>query len=463
MPMSPRLRRVAALALAASVLAATAGCSDEGSDDAVGALPGGEVAAAGIDEEGDAAPSPPAPDVLPDPGVAPGRCETRTYTPPTASAPHDGLLCRPAEAQRDVAVVLVHGGGGVEGAPGSLTGWARRLNVEGYVTFQISYHLFSEHGEDEAVFPLPEQNVKAAVQYLRGTGNALGIDKDRIAVQGHSAGARLGAVAFTSPGDRYFAGPELWPAIPDDVNAFIGFYHPYDGTMMFSTTYFGGSEESDDPVVQLRWAQADSLADAEDADAPALFVNGERDWDVIDDQQDEFAARLRADGQVARAVIIERGAHGFDLGGSRLTRLGEEAATHVLEFLNEVFPQDPPRPAQSAEVDLSKAPTGTGSPPTTVKARPRRSGSSSGAGGRTSPTTTVWRSTTSVADDGDASTTIEGGGDSTTTAVPTTDVTPTTVVVEPPTTVAPPTTVVEPPTTVAPPTTAPPPTTVAGG
>ena len=461
---SPARRRRSLIALVATVALATAACTDAAGQSAppdVDAPAAGESAGAA----GQPAPpeEPPAPDLLPDPEVAPGSCETVTYTPPTAEDEHEGQLCRPEEDQRDVAVVLVHGGSGIGGSPGSLEGWRRRLNAEGYVTFQITYHLFSPGSGESPVFPRPEQNVKAAVQYLRGTGNALGIDKDRIAVQGHSAGARVGAVAYATGGDPWFAGDELWPELSDEVDAFVGFYHPYDGTMQYATQYFGGSDGSDDPVVQRRLAEADALARADRADAPALFVTGEDDWAVIEEQQDEFVEALQEDGQEARSVVIEDGAHGFDLGGSRLTRLGEESATHVLEFYNDVFPQDPPREAQGAEVDLDKAPRGTGTPPTTAPVRTRRSsssGSGSSSGGGSSRTTwgdggasTTWGDGTS-----DGSTTTEAGGGETTTTGATSPATD-----PPPSTTAPPPSTTAAPTTVAPTTTPPPPSSTPPG
>jgi len=331
--------------------------------------------------------APQEPDVLVDPDVAPGQCRMVDYTPPTATDVHQAKLCRPAANQRDVAVVLVHGGGGISGAYTSMDGWSRRLLAEGYVTLQPAYHLFVEGGGESPVFPLPEQNIKAAVQYVRGTGDALGIRKDRIVLQGHSAGARLGSVAFTTADDAFFAGPELYPDLSDDVNGFIGFYHPYDGTMQNALQYYGGSSEDDDPVVQRRWAKADALSRAERADAPALFIVGRDDWDVIDEQQDEFTALLVQDGQRAEAIVIDDGAHGFDLGGNRLTRLGEEAAVAVLDFLNRVFPQVPPRSAQSVDVDLSTSPTLVGTPPTTVQTRTRTPRVTSTVPRRSTPTT----------------------------------------------------------------------------
>jgi acetyl esterase/lipase len=334
---------------------------------------------------------PPEPDVLADPGVEPGTCEIVTYGPDTAEDAKEGQLCRP-ERQRDVAVVLIHGGGGTSGGYQNLEGWSRRLLAEGYVTFLPAYHLFRPGSGESPVFPRPEQDVKAALQYVRGTGNALGIDKERIVVQGHSAGARLGAVAFTTPDDPAFAGPELHAGISDRANAFVGFYHPYDGTMQNQGQYYGGEPTSDDPEVAERWSLVDALSRAADADGPALLVTGEDDWSLIEDHQDLFADELEDDGQEARTVVVEGGAHGFDLGGVRLTRLGERAATEVLEFLNDVFPQDPARPAQADEVDLTSSPTAVGSAPTTAATRVRRPQATTTTTRYRGASTTVWTS-----------------------------------------------------------------------
>src|SRR6185503_13785002 len=110
------------------------------------------------------------------------------------------------------------------------------------------YHLFWPGTRERPVFPRPEQDVKAAVQYLRGVARALGVRRDRLVVQGQSAGARIGAVAFTTPDDPWFSGPGpgsgLHAGLSSRVDAFIGFYHPYDGTMQFDDQYFGGPDAS---------------------------------------------------------------------------------------------------------------------------------------------------------------------------------------------------------------------------
>lgn len=386
---------LAAVALALSVVLAAA-CT-----------PGGATETGTARDPGRRGPSPAQlsiPDALPDPGVAPGACEVVTYTPPTAAAPQQGRLCRPADNQRDVAVMVVHGGSGIGGSYEGMQAWADRLTAEGYVAFLPDYTLFKPGGRGP-VFPLPEQNIKAAVQFLRGTANALGIDRDHIVVQGMSAGARIGAVAYATPDDPWFAGPERWDAISDQVNGFIGFYHPYDGSMQFSIQYYGGPDDSPDPAVRERWDKADALSQADRAPGPALFVTGDKDWNLIAQQQQQFADALQRRGVPATTVLIPGGGHGFDQGGARLSRLGEQAATEVLRWLNEQFPQDPVREAQTVVPDTSGAATGNTDTQGTFDTRQRTTPTSSaapragaGTGGSTStapPVTAASPSTTS--------------------------------------------------------------------
>ncbi len=371
------------------------------------------------------------PDPIADPGVEPGSCKVLTYTPSTAEDEQIGELCRPEKNPRDVAVVLIHGGSGIGGAYGGMQGWANRLLAEGYTTLSIDYHLFTPGAGGKAVFPVPEQNVKAATQYLRGTANALGIQRDRIVLQGVSAGARIAAVAYTTPDDPYFAGPELWSDISDGANGLIGFYHPYDGSMQYSSQYYGGSDQSTDPAVEQRWDKADSLANAADAIGPALFITGSRDWALQEQHQIEFVDALDDEGLYAEQIVVTGGLHGFDTSGTRLTRLGEQSATTVLVWLNNQFPQVPEREAQAVAVDLDLAPDRTGEAVTTYETRTRPSRSTSDS----TTTTTTWKASPSSSTT--STTTIPSS--STTTSMPE----PEPPVTSPPTTATPPTTAPE--------------------
>jgi acetyl esterase/lipase len=281
-----------------------------------------------------------APAALPAPAVGVGACTEVTYTPPGAPTPQEGELCRPpADVDaRDVGVVLLHGGSGTAGRWSDLDGWVDAYLGAGITTLNVDYELFRPGREDDAVFPRPEQDVKAAVQYLRGVAPALGVEEDRIVVHGTSSGARIGAVAFTTPDDPSFAGPELWSGISDRVDGFVGFYHPYDGSLQGAATYYGGERDDEDTDVRRRWYLADALLHAEDATGPAAFFTGERDWEVQITQAQELAAVLEEHGHDASVTVVARAGHGFDLSGGGLTKAGQQVAYVVTQWLEQQFP-----------------------------------------------------------------------------------------------------------------------------
>ena len=100
--------------------------------------------------------------------------------------PRNGATSRPA-------IVFIHGGGWTEGTRErglpSLIHFVKR----GYVAASIEYRL-----SGEAIFPAQIEDVRAAIEYLRTHANELGIDQDRVAVWGQSAGGHLAALAGTS-------------------------------------------------------------------------------------------------------------------------------------------------------------------------------------------------------------------------------------------------------------------------
>jgi acetyl esterase/lipase len=84
------------------------------------------------------------------------------------------------------AVVVVHGGGWLNGDKTRFRALALELARRGYVTMAIEYRLGGE-----AKFPAGIQDCNAAVRYLRAHAKTLGIDPDRIGAVGGSAGGHL--------------------------------------------------------------------------------------------------------------------------------------------------------------------------------------------------------------------------------------------------------------------------------
>src|SRR5262249_23246848 len=96
----------------------------------------------------------------------------------------------PAGVGPHPAVVRVHGGGWVGGGRGEMPAWTRWLNDLGYVVFVIDYRVAPPERWRDAV-----ADVEAAVAWVARNHAVYDVDRDRVTVMGHSAGAHLGLLA----------------------------------------------------------------------------------------------------------------------------------------------------------------------------------------------------------------------------------------------------------------------------
>jgi acetyl esterase/lipase len=280
--------------------------------------------------------------ITPGTGPTPAGCTTVTITPPTSGDHYQGDLCVPEGDHRDVAIVLVHGGGGFGGSRSDMGGWAQVYQYAGYVTISVDYLIFGQTTRSP-VYPEPEQDVKAAVQYVRDHADELGVDLDRIVVHGSSAGSRLGGQLYVSGDDPYYYGAEMWPTTPSHINGFIGFYGYYTGMSADEERYYGGDRSRTDADVRERWEKADSVANAGGANGPALLIHGEEDEVIPVGQTQGFAEALGAAGKDVTTKIVPGADHGFDVvDGGALTEAGREIARTVLDWLDWQFPQGRP-------------------------------------------------------------------------------------------------------------------------
>lgn len=132
-------------------------------------------------------------------------------------ATHDGValhadLTMPKDASAPVPIlVAVHGGGWERGDRKSFAHWGRYLPQHGYGLLAIQYR-FAKPGAP--MYPQAVHDVRAAVQYVRANAATLGIDPNRIALFGLSAGGHLAALAALGGDHPRFAG-----GYPDDAHA----------------------------------------------------------------------------------------------------------------------------------------------------------------------------------------------------------------------------------------------------
>ena len=169
------------------------------------------------------------------------------------------------------AVVLVHGGGWVAGAPRLMAPLARHLSENGFLTVNTSYTLASR---DRPGYPAAVEDVACAVRFA-----ALHPDSDgTVAVIGHSAGAHIGALVAVV-GDRYRGDcPFGGPGLPD---LFVGLAGPYDVTRLGIAVagFFGGPPDRLPEV----WEAGNPINfAAENSELDTLIMYGELDGIVVD-------------------------------------------------------------------------------------------------------------------------------------------------------------------------------------
>ena len=227
-------------------------------------------------------------------------------------------------------MILLHGGGGYTGAPSDMDVWRDVHLGAGRSTFAIEYALVTEVA-DGALWPLAEQNVKAAVQYIRADGT---LGPRSISLHGVSAGARLAAIVGTTADDPAFAGPELWPDVSDAVDGAIAFYGYYDGFQFYGEEYYG-------PTVPTA---AIPLENADPGDAAVMLVHGLEDQLVPVGEALGLGAAIEDAGGDVTLVLVD-GNHAFDHLNDdgvilALTPAGEDLKVTITDFISGLGPAE---------------------------------------------------------------------------------------------------------------------------
>jgi len=122
--------------------------------------------------------------------VAIGRIENGEMPGPAGPLPYRSYTPLDAASDPLPALVYFHGGGFVIGDLDTHDGLCRLLaNASGCRIFSVAYRLAPEHK-----FPSGVEDAYAAARWVAAHARELGIDENRIAIGGDSAGATLSAV-----------------------------------------------------------------------------------------------------------------------------------------------------------------------------------------------------------------------------------------------------------------------------
>ena len=209
------------------------------------------------------------------------------------------------------ALVYVHGGGWFEGAKEegvvALLHFVRR----GYAGVAVEYRL-----SGEAPFPAQVEDVKTAVRFLRANGARFGVDPNRLALWGNSAGGNVAALAGLSADTAFVPPGAAWPGVSSRVKAVCDWNGP---TKLATPEALAVTDPMGDAENRLfRGPLKEHVADAERAnpvgyvtrDAPAfLILHGLADTVVAPSNSDALAAALRAHGADATYITFPGANH----------------------------------------------------------------------------------------------------------------------------------------------------------
>ena len=208
------------------------------------------------------------------------------------------------------AVVIFPGGGYTCLAPHEGEGYARFLADNGVAAFVVNYRVAPHR------YPLPLLDARRGVRWVRYHGAEYGVDPDKIAVMGSSAGGHLAAVTAVGVG----VGKE---EITDEIdradfrpNAQILCYPvicpPTGDGVSHGGSYFNLIGGTDARLEQ----KLDPIRSVSDS-APPAFIWHTADDDVVNVENSlRYATALRRRGVPVELHVFPHGPHGMGLAES---------------------------------------------------------------------------------------------------------------------------------------------------
>jgi len=216
------------------------------------------------------------------------------------------------------ALLYLHGGGFVIGSLETHDSLCRQLALRsGGAVLALDYRLAPEHR-----FPAAVDDAFAALRWLHTEAPALGLDPDRLAVGGDSAGGTLAAVCALRARDDALPLRLQLLVTPGTVGRRETASHRLyaTGFLLDATTIDWFFDQVIDPEDRDDWRFAPLHAADLDAVAPACVLLGE--CDPLVDEGLAYADRLRAAG-VPVALELYRGVvHDFIKMGRALPEAG---------------------------------------------------------------------------------------------------------------------------------------------
>lgn len=206
------------------------------------------------------------------------------------------------------AVIYVHGGGFVGGDRDHFEGTATMLTKDNFVGICIAYRFAKMHP-----FPAAVQDVKAAIRYVRKNASLLGVDPNRIAICGSSAGGNLAAMGAYASGEPAFD-VDSDKEISDVIQVAILYCGIYDFCPPINkmvnirearNLYLGGEW----PAQEATYKKASPVNYVKKGSCPTLLLHGDADGTVDFVQSTHLQKVLQENGVTVELKIASGEGH----------------------------------------------------------------------------------------------------------------------------------------------------------
>ena len=252
----------------------------------------------------------------------------------------DGITLRldayapPGDVQRNGAgVIVIHGGSWNARARSDFPEWNLWLARQGYTVFDIDYRLAPQPNWRTAT-----GDVKCAVGWIKQRAGEFGIDPDRLALLGRSAGGHLALLAAYTPNNQplasscpevtepdAFVQPSTSRTTGEEVRAVVAFYAPTDLLWAYDNPanprvidgpltlrrFVGGDPHASDELNE-RFRLVSPVTHVNTRTPPTLLIHGGHDQLVRSENMEILGAKLNAAGVPHQKLFIPYAQHGFD-------------------------------------------------------------------------------------------------------------------------------------------------------
>ncbi|WP_300690209.1 alpha/beta hydrolase [Chryseobacterium sp.] len=239
-------------------------------------------------------------------------------------------------AEKLPVMIYVHGGGWIEGSKVINSGnyveaTIAKLMAKKYAVISINYTLLN----DSIHFPLPLEDTKDAIRWVRKNAEKYNFDINNIGLFGASAGAHLSLMAAYTPDNTYIGSPEL-ASYSSKVNYVIDHYGPADLNKLFHTRLgtipvsmigliskkivtlqqnlvkgLSGYDIKKDQDRAIDYFKTISPVYFVSYAVPTLIVQGNNDKIVPLNQSKKLYRKLKRAKVQTSLIIVDKGVHGF--------------------------------------------------------------------------------------------------------------------------------------------------------